>query len=45
MRLILQVSDQVFRAIGCGDWIVAGDDFGGAVHHVWRLIKSNLRYP
>ena len=44
MRLILQVRDQLFRAVGCGDWI-AVDDFGETVHHVGRLIKSNLRNP
>ena len=44
MRPIIQVSDQVFRTVGCRDWIVLGDNFGGAVHHVGRLIKSNLRY-
>ena len=44
MRSIIKVRDQVFRAISCRDWIVAGDYFGRAVDHIGRLIKSNLRY-
>ena len=42
-RPILQVCDQVVGGVCCDDWTVGGNDFCGAVDHVGRLVKTDLR--
>ena len=43
-RPIIQVCDQVFRAVSCRDRVVVGENNGGAGYHVGRLIQPDLRY-